>query len=52
MIEYLNNSNIPNKKKHIILTKSKENCEHIGFHIDSIKKNDAKIMITKDILFN
>jgi len=31
---------------------SYENCEHIGFHINAIRKNNAKIMITKDILFN
>lgn len=53
MIEYLNNSNIKNiRGKKIILTEGKENCEHIGFHIDSIKKNNAKIMITKDFLFD
>ncbi len=52
MIEFLNNSKISNIRKKIILTVSKENCEHISFHIDSINKNNAKIMISKDILFN
>lgn len=51
MMEYLNESNIPNKRKKIKLFKIKENCEHIGFHINSILINSAKIMITKDILF-
>ena len=31
---------------------SYENCEHIGFHINAIRKNNAKIRIAKDILFN
>lgn len=52
MMEYLKTSKIPNIKKDIVLFESKENCEHISFHLDSIKKNNAKIMITKDILFN
>jgi hypothetical protein len=28
-----------------------EDCEHRAFHVQAINKNDAKIMITKDILF-
>lgn len=51
MIDYLNNLNISNIKKWEILFDFKENCEHIGFHMDS-RKNDARIMISKDILFN
>ena len=29
----------------------KENCEHIGFHLQAISKHNAKIMISPDYLF-
>ena len=29
-----------------------ENCEHVSFHVDAIKKNNAKIRIAKDILID
>ena len=28
-----------------------EDCEHRAFHVQAINNNDAKIMITKDVLF-
>ena len=28
-----------------------QNCEHIFYHINAIRKNNAKIMISKDIIF-
>lgn len=52
MIDYVN-ENVKNKRKSIELKPNKENCEHIGFHMNIIKKNPTvKIMITRDILFN
>jgi hypothetical protein len=51
MINYLNNSDIKLVRKKLVIHEIKENCEHINFHIDSIK-NNSKIMITNDIIFN
>ena len=46
--------NLPNK--YIDLLKKnkmrKQNCEHIAFHLDGIRKNRAKIRITKDRIFD
>jgi hypothetical protein len=28
-----------------------ENCEHIGFHINAIRKNNAKIRMSKDLIY-
>ena len=51
MIDYLN-ENIKNKINTLQIIDSKENCEHIGFHMSMINTyNEIKIMITKDILF-
>ena len=52
MVNFLNSSNIKDIRTKICIYEIKENCEHISFHLDSIKKNKAKILITKDILFN
>ena len=52
MIKYLNSQKIKDIRTNICIHRIKENCEHISFHLDSIRKNNAKIMITKDILFN
>jgi hypothetical protein len=29
-----------------------EDCEHRAFHVQAINNNDAKIMITNDVLFS
>lgn len=52
LIIFLNTLNIENKRKKIHFYEIKENCEHISFHLDAINKNNAKIAITKDIIFN
>lgn len=51
MLNFLNSLKIKDTRSKIRICKIKENCEHISFHLDSIKKNNAQIMITKDILF-
>ena len=28
-----------------------ENCEHIGFHLNAIRQNNAKIRMTKDVIY-
>lgn len=51
LVKYLN-ENVKTKRRHIFLKNIRENCEHIGFHINAIRKNNARIYITKDVLFN
>lgn len=52
MVNFLNSLKIKDVRHKICIYKIKENCEHISFHLDSIEKNNSRIMITKDILFN
>lgn len=53
MVDFFNDNIKKYRKKDIIhITNSKENCEHIGFHINAIQKNNARIYITSDILFD
>jgi hypothetical protein len=59
--KYFSNEELDNMLKYIndnynininIANDAKENCEHIGFHINAIRQNGAKIRFSKDCIFN
>jgi len=51
LLDYFKDNEINTKLYNMTPENTPETCEHIDFHTDAIKKNNARIRISKDYLF-